>query len=352
MLDVREVTRLVRASGALCALTRGGRLRCAHYWSTGWSERRVVGLPERTDAVDGAEDDLSARGVDGRWRCTAGPTSRTPPDPSRSEITLHPEPALDGATSVAFHHDGGCARWADGRLRCWGHALRASHVLRRGATVMHGLDAVTALAGGYQRMCAIQRGGLWCWGGAPLEWTSNERSLPTRVPLPGVARAIAPGVVAVGADVWSWGRSRPELLPRPAGATGEVVALAATVSNVCARRADGHVHCWHSPSPRDTERPPSRYVAERVSGLEGFARLGARGDEVCAWTTGRGGRCWSRGVEARSTVREVDVRGGGGPRARRGALRGVQRRLASMRRRRERPRSSRGSPARSPRAGA
>lgn len=133
----------------------------------GWIEP-VVGLALSTH-------ELCARSADGRVACAVGP-DRTDAFALSGTVTLRPVAELHGAAQLAVVPGLGCARWLDGRARCWGPSLREAPVRRDPVPlVIPALDGATQLvavtdfdtmpvSGTVDGVCALVRGALRCVG--------------------------------------------------------------------------------------------------------------------------------------------------------------------------------------------
>lgn len=242
-LDVADVAALVTTPSAVCALDRGGRVRCAR-WVLGdrFEPYTPEGLPARVDALAGGVGGPCARGVDRRWRC-AVPSSRDALT-RLGDPPPHAEPLLDGAVEVALNEDGGCARWSDGAARCWGRFLRGEAYVRRGPTLIRGVDGASAVVAQGPSFCALQRGEVWCWGFVPTTDPARGSPRPTRVAFPGPVRALAPGYAAIGGEVFAWDHGDLERLPNPPGPRAAISSLHVLEEFVCARRVGGGATCW------------------------------------------------------------------------------------------------------------
>ncbi|MFO0649437.1 MAG: RCC1 domain-containing protein [Polyangiales bacterium] len=321
LLEAPDLVAARIVSDQLCTLDRAGALRCARLGNDGrpGAVSPVAGAPPRVEAMDASRSDLCVRAPGARWWCASGPSTDAPwAITAERPLTLKEDPLLRGAAEVALSDAGGCARWPDGGVRCWGRELRGGDYLRRGPTEIRGLRDVRQIAAGSGRTCALARGSVWCWGiSHDLRGASSFDARPPRVAIEGSVRAIALDTVsfaAVGASVLLWNDpvgSAVRTLANPPGEDAPIDALAAVGESVCARRVGGHVTCWHYVWNNETES--SHYDASRVRALEGYERFAVRDDDVCAWSPSRGGRCWGSdwdapGIDTRTRIRAARTR--------------------------------------------
>ncbi|MDO9022116.1 MAG: hypothetical protein Q8S73_41950 [Deltaproteobacteria bacterium] len=192
---------------------------------------------------------------DDRWR--------TPPSlaslPPRSELA-----GLRGAVQIIEPYSGqGCARLADGTVRCWDpHDLPDGRLRASTSPVRADVDEpLTSLASGQVHTCGLGRSGrVWCWGAHHGE---SYSAVPA-APVEGVADAVQ---VAVGAR------------------------------HVCARLRDGAVACWGYNPMGECAQPripsaQSPVVPLRVAGLDGVVQVSAGDGHACARLAGGSVRCW------------------------------------------------------------
>ena len=238
-----------------------------------------------------------------------------------------------GVTAVAAGASHTCAI-QNGGLKCWG--LNTNGQLGLSGTgqltptdVPDMATGVTAVAAGASHTCAIQNGGLKCWGlntnGQLGDNSRTQRTTPTVLrglgtPPPQIIDVLTTGVTAVAAGAshtcaiqngglkcWGLntngqlglGDSTERLSPTdvPDMATG-VKAVAAGASHTCAIQ-NGNLRCWGSDTNgrlgdggTDTElnAPPSTAVL-----TEGVTAVAAGGSHTCAVRNGNL-RCWGDGT--------------------------------------------------------
>ncbi len=146
-----------------------------------------------------------------------------------------------GLAAGAMHT---CAVFADGHVSCWGSNERGQLGQGLEARVeaawspirVRGLEAVTRVASGDRHTCALTASGeVWCWGGNSRkqlgDGTTSARAAPTRVPLPGPARAVrARGARTCAVELedesrsWCWGDGA-EVMSATEAATQEGITL-------------------------------------------------------------------------------------------------------------------------------
>lgn len=261
----------------LCAWTSEGDLRCQEGYPP------VVKIIPVRDVVDAAlsEKMACARRRGGAVSCwghgsVAGVTLDARP---REVAALRDavEIALDRSSSSdelnGFTPSLGCARWADGTVRCWGSdeegALATGAVLARSSAAdVRGLRDAVAVAAGERHACALLRdGAVACWGANDLGQLGDGTRLQR-----GEARVV-PGL-------------------------GDVTELVAGGGHTCARlRSDGRVLCWGDNEAGEVGAGDEEPVHPRptvVEGLSGVLELSAGRHHTCA----RGARgevqCWGR----------------------------------------------------------
>jgi alpha-tubulin suppressor-like RCC1 family protein len=162
----------------------------------------------------------------------------------------------------------GCARYANGRVRCWGTGApgpRVSSVGTPSAPVDTGLDAVTQLSSGADHVCALRSdASLWCWGRNDLrqlnDGTTAERASPTL-------------------------------------ALREVAEVAAGDEFTCARRTNGEVTCWGSNSSGQfgpSVSADGRYGTVAAPGNPPVTQIAAGRGHACLRTARGEAFCWGR----------------------------------------------------------
>ena len=83
-----------------------------------------------------------------------------------------------------------CARRKTGQVLCWGRNVDGqlgdnSTTSRYAPVPVVGMDEATAIASGYEFVCAIQNGSVYCWGRNSLgqlgDGTNQQRYVPVKV---------------------------------------------------------------------------------------------------------------------------------------------------------------------------
>lgn len=158
-----------------------------------------------------------------------------------------------------------CALLGDGRVKCWGNnefgqvgtqsdTRVGDKPGEMGAALATTLDGASAIAAGERHTCAIQNGGVVCWGdNADRQLgnsTSARSSRPVQIPVPGVPRQLcASGTTSAAllenGKVATWGN----FFENPTGMVLEVAFPSGVVSIACGEfvicaRYDDHVTCW------------------------------------------------------------------------------------------------------------
>ncbi|MFO0626432.1 MAG: hypothetical protein U0325_12535 [Polyangiales bacterium] len=301
----------------VCARTRRGRARCVWLSETappdappliasaadvrGWIEP-VVGLALSTH-------ELCATSADRRVACAVGP-HRADAFALSNPVTLRPVAELQGAAQLAVVPGLGCARWPEGRARCWGPARRDAEARSTQGTVVIQAFAgatqllaitdfdATRLDGSVDGVCALFHGALRCVGqdrrghcvhddryvaaaqsGAPWDPGLRGSFDAAAYHLPALrggseeAREGLCGLRRDGAIVCAQAGS----LDAPRGVRWARLSSAGAL--LCAADPAGAAWCFAEGALR------------RTPALDGFASLIAVDGEVCALGTPRGVRC-------------------------------------------------------------
>lgn len=182
-------------------------------------------------------------------------------------------------------------------------------------TEIEGLTGVTALAAGWDHICAITSGGgVSCWGdnrvGQLGDGTQTARSTPTAISgLTGVT-ALAAGhghtcAITLSGQAWCWGllidKPRNHIATTPmliSGLTG-ATAVTAGYSFTCVIANGGRVWCWGDNSNGqfgDGTRVSSLQPVETI-GISGAKALVAGYSHTCALTSIDGVKCWGNSLE-------------------------------------------------------
>ncbi len=221
---------------------------------------------------------------------------------------------------------GQCAVGEDSTARCWGdvvfgtfESMPQTHFVTYSPVAVDGLRDIAAIAIGTYFHCALTlSGGVKCWGLGGAGQLGNgaleDRVVPTDVPLPGPAIAIAAGqgtffacAVLDGGAVSCWGeneygqlgsgdreatRSPIATQPLPAKAR----AITAGRAHACALLEDGTVACWGANDESQLGRSGGdRVVASIVEGVDGVVAIAAGGRQTCVRNAANDIRCFGDG---------------------------------------------------------
>lgn len=176
-------------SGDMCFLAPDGSVSCAS--NTDRISRPIHGLSHVVQLVGGDGNDC-ARYEDGS-RIAWGDNLHDQFGPVGSDWGYHQdppgvlEPPIEGGLELAFGRSAACQRTRAGELWCWGvipvRPEQASH--EPVPQKVPGLTCVTTAAVGWDHMCALAKGGLYCWGvnknGQLGDGTTESRSEPRLV---------------------------------------------------------------------------------------------------------------------------------------------------------------------------
>lgn len=220
---------------------------------------------------------------------------------------------------VSLSIAGGCARFSDGSLRCWGS--NASGRLGNGTTTSCALPGIVS-AGGFSDMaagsdftCGVRAGHVECWGSnayGQLGLGAGSTLGRALAPTPSLAPV---GRLSAGAEmacslvdpmtVRCWGQNVQGELgngtttdsPDPVRVTGATATSACTGTQFsCALQPDGSVSCWGNNSFGQLGRAPSALPFSStplvVVGAAGVGALGCGNAHVCALLTDRTVSCW------------------------------------------------------------
>lgn len=204
-------------------------------------------------------------------------------------------PGIEGAVDIAFGEAHGCARLADGSVRCWG-SNESGQLGVAGLTgdsakpvAVPGVSGATHIAAGGVETCAVTASGLRCWGGARLAPPAGLQ-----------ATAVAVGAqhaCAIGRDrtVTCWGDDAHHQL----GGGGKVKGLdavdeiAAAGDTTCARRG-GKVLCWGGNAAAQLGDPSMADRAEprAIDGVDDATAIALGAQHACALRAGGQVVCW------------------------------------------------------------
>ena len=236
-----------------------------------------------------------------------------------------------------------CAITTAGALKCWGNIppgwgqtlMKGSTNWTLSPTQVPGLTSgVTAVVSGNGTSCAVQNGGLFCWGVNYRGAVGNGTTSTTEVDTPTSVVGLSSGVVnvasagyatcalTVAGGVKCWGayymgngtyttpQTTPVDLP---GFTSGVVAITGrdNVSdddysdiggNFCLLTNAGTVYCWGANNAGQLGNGTYSYTAftttpSQVVGLSNIIQVSMAGYSVCALNTAGGVQCWGFGYD-------------------------------------------------------
>ncbi len=212
---------------------------------------------------------------------------------------------LRGATTVSVGREFTCGLVGQ-TVRCRGDlAMRGQPVGDQFETIQ-GVGAVTGLASGGFTGCAIEGGGVSCWGKQPSHFTQGlAPGTIVAEPVAGLAVPLGLTVSAGSACAWSaegdlrcWGKVfraklEHEADPIPIG-LAEVVDAGLGDEFGCAVLRHGDVWCWGSNHVRQLAQPSTVHRSDpvRIPGLPPAARIGVGTHHACALTRGGDVWCW------------------------------------------------------------
>jgi alpha-tubulin suppressor-like RCC1 family protein len=235
-------------------------------------------------------------------------------------------PASFGAAvsvSVGFDMSSACAVTASGAAVCWGDDVQGDlgngsvDIASAAPVQVTGLTSgVTSVSVGTYAACALQNGGVWCWGYNNLGQLGNG-SGATYLPSPVQVTGLTSGVISVsmgyesacavtsGGAVMCWGDNGYGQLgiggggnsPTPVQVTGLTSGFKSVTvgsNNACALSTSGDVMCWGDGSIDQLGNGgSSSLVPSQVTGLTSGATSVsiAAGNSACAVVNG-GAVCW------------------------------------------------------------
>lgn len=208
--------------------------------------------------------------------------------------TLRHVPTLDGAAEIALARGLGCARWPEGRVRCWGPFVRSGAVIERTRPApIPDLDHVDQLLASEDGWCALQRGVLVC---RDVSIRENDHQSTVR----------RPRTVEMDGPITSAAFSRRDLcatledgsvacehggrLVTPPG--GRYRSIAAAGDRLCV--LDERSQAWCTTADHNPED-----AFHRVPAFDGYEQLHNFGGHQCAWRRGAPLRCvrWRYAIE-------------------------------------------------------
>ncbi len=224
-----DVAAIAGSRTAICAVERGGAVRCWHIWQDGSAPQVIAGV--------------------------------------------------SGAVAIAANEDEGCAI-ADHRVVCWNHEDPRP-------VVVAGTKGAVRVVGGYKHTCALLGDGTArCWYEPDDPSDIDTPALPERV------TTIAAGgeltCALVGDVPWCWRmRETPQAITELTGAR----AVSSESDRICAVLNDGHVACTgrtYGPLCAGEDIP----LGDDVAGLESIRVLAMASNHACALDDAGGVHCW------------------------------------------------------------
>lgn len=240
-----------------------------------------------------------------------------------SPLTDADSPAEDrGELALGFNH--GCARLANGTVRCWGDngagqigdgiPFDGSRPNVLSPQPVPGIEDAVAIASGLSHTCVVRRsGGVSCWGsnifGQLGDGTEQRSSKPVKVLGLSNAKSLAGGTsftCALRADktVACWGANYSGQLgdglkiDRPTAApvknlTG-AVSVAAATDHACAVLEDGDVMCWggNSEGQLGIGSTTESLTPAKLNALSDIAQVAAAARFSCARQKSGRVYCW------------------------------------------------------------
>lgn len=296
-LTDRTVEEVSLRATLVCTRSPTAGVRCDHLPGASAVTARTRGLQGPVAAMALGRSDLCVADAHHAWWCAHGPLRDDPRAWWRDEVTslvLEPAPALIGARDVTLTDEGGCARWSQGQILCWGRAARGGSVRSRAqATEIAALRGATALEVKGGRPYALVGGNVRAMRtpfhdpelGRGVGWFDD----PLREPAHAMSLSGYWGCVA-GAGVRCWRVDDDTLASSgfdlPLGAARGAVRALVTHEDVgCVRTDGGEVWCW-------SHRSPHPNALLRASALEGGEALVGYDRAVCSVRGGRFVGCY------------------------------------------------------------
>lgn len=282
-----QVSAIAAGDAHTCALTTGGGVKC---WGNNANGQLgngtstfsttpvdVVGLTSGVMSI-GTGDNHSCAGMTGGGvKCwgwgTRGQLGQGSILSSLTPVDVQGLPAGATAPVISAGFQFTCAAMSDGSARCWGR--NQSGQLGVGTTIAQstvavqpvGLGAgVTDIVNGGVHACAVQNGGVKCWGLNTAGQVGNGTATPAvNSPASAIGISTAVGVAAGGAhscallsngSVSCWGLNQEGELgignqtlnnvTTPTALTGLTgqVEIRSGVQHVCALGGDETIRCW------------------------------------------------------------------------------------------------------------
>jgi alpha-tubulin suppressor-like RCC1 family protein len=328
--DYLKVTQLTAGGGFTCALLETGNIRCWGQNDDGQlGDGTVVGRvrPPSADVVANVSDftaiaagtsHVCALRKGGGLRCWgANLSGQLGNGTNNKALDAKGADVLAEATAVTAAGDLSCALLATGKERCWG--FNGSGELGDGTSGTNrstptvdvvGLSGAVAISGS----CALlNHGGMVCWGegtgGALGDGLGTSSSVPVDVLHLNTISSISAGslhtcALAMG-GVHCWGsnvfgqcgdgrQARNTYEPPLSPAQLDATAVGTGSTHTCALLKSGHVRCWgenHSGEVGDGTNT-ERLTPVDVAGLSGVISLAVGSKHNCALLASGSIRCW------------------------------------------------------------
>ncbi|MCB9584659.1 MAG: hypothetical protein H6718_04645 [Polyangiaceae bacterium] len=187
---LKDVEDMALTGNGTCAIVGNGEVSC---WGRGVGAEsssvpiEVAGI-SRADSIAAGDDHVCALSK-GRVQCW-GEGKHGQLGSGKKEDSARPQAVdlrrLSKAKAVKAIYAGGdrsCARFADGRLACWGDGEKGQLGDGSGKSsaqpvLVSGLSGVTQVATQGDRTCAVADGTLSCWGLIARKWVWDEEPKP------------------------------------------------------------------------------------------------------------------------------------------------------------------------------
>ncbi|MCA9632287.1 MAG: hypothetical protein KC766_31760, partial [Myxococcales bacterium] len=194
---IRDVEGLALTDRASCAIVGNGEVSC---WGSGLGGE-PSSAPVELEGLTGAKQIAAGKNhvcalARGRVRCWGKGSDgqlgngKNADSPRPQAVDLRRLSKHKRVTAVHAGDDRSCARFADGRLACWGEG-KAGQLGNGGLeassrpVLVKRLSDVTDVATQGDRSCAVAGGALSCWGRLGRSWVWDEEPQPLFGDLPG-----------------------------------------------------------------------------------------------------------------------------------------------------------------------
>lgn len=326
--------------GTSCAVLANGTMRCWGYNGSGQlgngnttnqviavvvsgvssAVRASIGADFTCGLSVGGQVACAGQGANGRLG-TGNTTSQSTPQVVQNLY------GVEGATSVSATYNSQCARFSNGRVRCWGY--NGFGQLGNNTTTNTAYPEIPVLQGGnpvtnfasvsttYYTACGLRGDGtVACWGynafGQLGDGTTTNNS--QAVTVSGVTNAIAVttgfyhgcALISDG-SVKCWGYNGYGQLGNNTTTDSSTAVMTMSLSNAtavtgagyttCAALADGTAKCWgwNAYGQIGDMTTVDKHVPTVVTGIANARELGGGGYHVCALIGGGTAKCWGQG---------------------------------------------------------